>query len=163
MGAIDEWAINSLSLAAELSSNIAIRANKKSGQTKDDVISTFTPNFIWLLWDFVLEMKEDGWSITENEYLENWLDFYNWSNNEKNKRVREALVKFFKRRECITVVWPVEDETDLVNLNNLSYDDLWPEFKKKAEILKFKVFEDCPTKEMNGKPINGKILAGLLE
>ena len=108
-------------------------------------------------------MKEDGWNITENEYLENWLDFYNRSNNEKNKRVWEALVKFFKWWECITIVWPVEDETDLVNLNNLTYDDLWPEFQKKADILKFKVFEDCPLKEMNGKPINGKILAGLLE
>ena len=31
MGAIDERAINSLSLAAELSSNIAIWANKKTG------------------------------------------------------------------------------------------------------------------------------------
>lgn len=63
----------------------------------------------------------------------------------------------------MTVVWPVEDETDLVNLNNLSYNDLRPEFKWKAEVLKFKIFEDCPVKEMNGKALNGKILAGLLE
>lgn len=119
MGAIDEWAINSLSLAAELSSNIAIRANKKLGQTKEDLLSNFTPNFLWLLWDFVLEMKEDGWNITENEYLENRLDFYKKSNNEKNKWVWEALIKFFKRWECMTMVWPVEEETDLVNLNNL--------------------------------------------
>jgi hypothetical protein len=76
MGAIDERAINSLSLAAELSSNIAIRANKKAGQTKEDVIAQFTPQFIWLLRDFVLEMKEDGRQITENEYLENRLDYY---------------------------------------------------------------------------------------
>lgn len=163
MGAIDERAINSLSLAAELSSNIAIWANKKLGQTKEDVLSNFTPNFLWLLRDFVLEMKEDGRNITENEYLENWLDFYNWSNNEKNKWVREALIKFFKRWECMTMVRPVEEETDLVNLNNLSYDDLWDEFKRKADILKYKIFEDCPLKEMNSKPINGKILASLLE
>lgn len=108
-------------------------------------------------------MKEDGWNITENEYLENWLDFYNWSNNEKNKWVWEALVKFFKWRDCMTMVRPVEEETDLVNLNNLKYDDLRQEFKQKADVLKFWIFEDCPLKEMNGKPINGKILAGLLE
>ena len=61
------------------------------------------------------------------------------------------------------MVWPVEEEPDLMNLNNLSYNDLWPEFKKKAEVLKCKVFDDCPMKEMNAKPLNGKILAGLLE
>ena len=60
MGAIDEKAINNLSLAADLSSNIAVKANRKSGQTKDDVIADFTPKFMWLLRDFVLELSEDG-------------------------------------------------------------------------------------------------------
>jgi hypothetical protein len=49
-----------------------------------------------------------------------------------------------------------------MNLNNLSYDELRPEFKKKAQILSTRIFEDCPQKEMNGKVLNGKILAGLL-
>jgi hypothetical protein len=85
MEVIDENAINSLSLAAELSNNIAVRANRKSGLTKEDVIASFTPNFLWLLRDFVLELEEDGRQITENEYLENRLDNYNRSNSDKNK------------------------------------------------------------------------------
>ena len=53
-----------------------MKANRKAGQTKDDVIASFTPQFMWILRDFVLEMVEDGRKITENEYLENRLDNY---------------------------------------------------------------------------------------
>ena len=54
-----------------------------------------TPKFLWLLRDFALELKENGRDITENEYLESRLSNFSRSTNERNKRVREALVKYF--------------------------------------------------------------------
>ena len=125
-GAIDENAINNLSLAAKLSKNIAVRAGK--GVSEDEIIANFTPKFLWLLRDFVLELKENGHMITENEYLESKLDNYT--------EVKTALIKFFRMRELITMVRPVDDEYRLANLNNITYDKLRPQFRQKAEILK---------------------------
>jgi len=152
-GAIDENAINNLSLAAKLSTNIAVRAGK--GVSEDEIISNFTPKFLWLLRDFVLEMKEDGHKITENEYLESKINNYT--------EVKTALVKFFKMRELMTMVRPSNDEYQLANLNKVEFEDLRPKFKKKAEALRHKVFEECPLKQMNNKRISGKVLSKLLE
>jgi len=152
-GAIDENAINNLSLAAKLSTNIAVRAGK--GVSEDEVISNFTPKFMWLLRDFVLEMKENGHSITENEYLESKINNYT--------EVKTALVKFFKMRELMTLVRPSNEEHQLANLNKVQFNDLRDEFKVKAHKLRHKVFEECPLKQMNNKRINGKVLAKLLE
>lgn len=132
MGAIDENAINNLSLAAKLSTNIAVRAN--TGVSEDEVIANFTPKFLWLLRDFVLEMKEDGHNITENEYLESKINNYT--------EVKAALVKFFRMRELMTLVRPSGDEYQLANLNKIDFEDLRPAFKKKAKALKHKVFEE---------------------
>ena len=54
-----------------------------------------TPKFLWLLRDFALELKENGRVITENEYLESRLSNFFFFINERNKRVREALLKYF--------------------------------------------------------------------
>ena len=151
-GAIDESAINNLSLAAKLSTNIAVRAG--NGISEEEVIANFTPKFLWLLRDFVLELKENGHKITENEYLESKL------NNSTD--VKSALIKFFKTRELMTMVRPVDDESKLANLNSLNYDKLRSQFRQKAEVLKNKVFNECPVKLMNNKRINGKVLAKLL-
>ena len=153
MGAIDENAINNLSLAAKLSTNIAVRAN--AGVSEDEVIANFTPKFLWLLRDFVLEMKEDGHKITENEYLESKIN--------NHTEVKAALVKFFRMRELMTMVRPSKDEYQLANLNKVNFKDLRKEFQKKANSLKHKVFEECPLKQMSNKRISGKILARLLQ
>lgn len=79
MEVINESSINSLSMAAELSNNIAVRT--RGNQDKDEIIASFTPNFIWLLRDSFLELKEDGEDISENQYLENRLDNYSKKNN----------------------------------------------------------------------------------
>lgn len=151
-GAIDENAINNLSLAAKLSTNIAVRAGK--GVSEDELIANFTPKFLWILRDFVLELKEDGHNITENEYLESKINNYT--------DVKTALVKFFKMRELITMIRPSNDEKQLANLNKVAFENLRPQFKQKAEVLRKKVFEECPLKQMNNKRISGRVLGKLL-
>jgi hypothetical protein len=73
MQTIDENAISCLSLAAELSNFIKMKSDAEMGSV--------TPNFLWLLRDFALELKEDGRDITENEYLENRLSNFSRSSN----------------------------------------------------------------------------------
>lgn len=87
MQTIDENSIQSLSLAAELSNFIKIKSGEDLG--------LMTPKFLWLLRDFALELKENGRDITENEYLENRLSNFARSNNQRNRKVRDALLKYF--------------------------------------------------------------------
>jgi len=106
MQTIDEQAISKLSLAAELSNFI----NLRSGPSSEKSIQVVTPKFLWLVRDFALELHQNGRDITENEYLESALSNFSKTTNERNKRVRDALLKHFQQRELLTLVRPVEDE-----------------------------------------------------
>jgi len=138
MQTIDENSIQSLSLAAELSNFIKIKSGEELG--------LMTPKFLWLLRDFALELKENGREITENEYLENRLSNFARSNNQRNRKVRDALLKYFPQRELITLIRPVEEEELLVKLDKLPFDQLRTEFRRKSLILHNKVFNETPPK-----------------
>jgi hypothetical protein len=81
-------------MAAELSNFIKFRA-KDNNITNSINGGLMIPKFIWLLRDFALELKENGFEITENEYLENRLSNFSKSTNQRNKRVRDAFVNYF--------------------------------------------------------------------
>ena len=81
----------------------------------------FTPKFIWILRDFVLELEDKNKrKISPKEYLENALHddvriyFIIKSayvrTNENNKKIRKSLLQFFKDRDCFTMIRPVSDE-----------------------------------------------------
>lgn len=122
-----------------------------------------TPKFLWLLRDFALELKENGREITENEYLENRLSNFARSNNQRNRKVRDALLKYFPQRELITLIRPVEEEELLVKLDKMPFDQLRTEFRRKSHILHNKVFNETPPKQYQGKSLTGPILASLIE
>jgi Guanylate-binding protein, N-terminal domain len=101
MQTLDETALSELSLAAELSQFL----NKSEGSNNKIVNK---PAFLWLVRDFVLELRDaQGREITENEYLETRLMGYTKGKNEKNTKVREAIMKSFASRELITMIRPV--------------------------------------------------------
>lgn len=53
-----------------------------------------------------------------------------------SKKVRDALLQFFKHRECCTMVRPVTLEDDLRRLDSLSLDKLRPQFLKELGSLR---------------------------
>ena len=75
MQTIDENAISELSLATELANFI------NNTKESEKIGSRSNPRFLWVLRDFVLEMKENGRDITENEYLESRLSNFAKSNS----------------------------------------------------------------------------------
>jgi hypothetical protein len=78
MQTIDENAISSLSLAAELSNYIKLRSSGTDVHHQSELMA---PKFLWLLRDFALELHENGRDISENEYLENRLTNFSRSSN----------------------------------------------------------------------------------
>jgi len=40
----------------------------------------------------------------------------------KKNAIRKSICNYFPTRECITMIRPVDDEEELVNLENMEYD-----------------------------------------
>ena len=80
------------------------------------------PKFLWVIRDFTLELAdEQGKPISESQYLQNCLFDQNQSVkiNENVKKIRRALTKYYKNRDCITLVRPANQEQNLHDLNTL--------------------------------------------
>jgi len=119
-----------------------------------------------LLKDFTLELiDEEGRKITANDYLEDSLNPSKVVEREGTSaiRIREAIVKLFRQRECMVFVRPVESESQLQNLNSLKLKNMRPEFVTQFKALKQKLFTECSLKIVRNKPVNGRMLATLLD
>jgi hypothetical protein len=77
--------------------------------------------------------------------------------------MRATLKSLFKRRDCVTLVRPVEDERALQTLPELSYAELRPQFRTEMEALRAKVLGLAGPKQVHGVNINGAGLVRLAE
>jgi len=131
-------------------------ASAINDQQEDAIIETF-PFFLWVIRDFCLELKDaHGNPITSRTYFENALKNAGpgGPNDGKNK-VRTLLKHFFRSRECVTMVRPVEKETDLQSLDLLDESCLRPEF-----ILQMKKTRKLVLMKATPKKIRGAVLDG---
>jgi hypothetical protein len=86
---------------------------------------------MWVLRDFALQLIDaEGNKITSKQYLENSLREQKGASDaiENKNRIRRLIKHFFKDRDCMTLVRPVEDERQLQNLSSLPSAALRPEF-----------------------------------
>lgn len=106
----------------------------------DDV----SPRFMWLLRDFVLEMRDaQNRPIDSNTYMENSLcdeTSYKKASSE-NRQIRESLLSFFKQRHCMPLIRPVQEEQDLVQLDSLPSHRLKPQFLEQVKQLRQKIMQ----------------------
>jgi hypothetical protein len=75
--------------------------------------------------------------------------------------VRKLLKHFFSDRDCATLVRPTENESDLQNLIHLSEDKIRKEFVDQVAVLRTKIRKKLKPKVVNGKRVNGPMLADL--
>ena len=188
-GAIDENAINQLSVVINITKHISIKSAKPTklmeqtslvdverlisngsqeiqSQSEDlQEYSRYFPEFFWVLRDFALQMVDEyGDEMTSSEYLESALqsnDNGNQYSLEKNK-IRELIKTFFRTRKCFPLVRPVIDESDLGRLNTLKLESLRAEFVEGALHLKNSLVQSAKIKRINERVINGEILASML-
>lgn len=151
VGTIDENALNSLSLAINL-----------SAQLED--LGEYFPSFLWVLRDFSLKLEdEQGNDISTKMYLDLALKEQKGSsdNIESKNRIRRMIKHFFKERDLSVLVRPMEEEKDLQALPNMKNDALRDQFVSGIETLKKKVFKKVNAKKLNDQFINGSMLADL--
>jgi hypothetical protein len=177
VGSIDEEAIAQLAFVAQLSRHIETQQIRREGEDSDaeeegrggegDAIrDQFFPTLLWTIRDFslALEDPEDGSPITAREYLETALaprPGYASDVLARN-RTRRALTTFFKRRECVTLVRPMDEEAALTRLDSTPWASLRPAFRSGMTDLRARVLGELALpKTANGVPVTGRVLAGL--
>ena len=165
VGAIDEEALQNLSLVVNLTKHIHIKSRQRE-ETDSEEYAAYFPSFLWVVRDFALKLVDsDGEALTPKEYLEKALQGqkgFSDSVEDKN-RIRRLLKEFFKDRDCCTLVRPVANESDLQNLEEKESVDLRPEFVEQMLSLRKKVLGGIKPKALNGKLLNGEMLATLIE
>ncbi|CAG9316966.1 unnamed protein product [Blepharisma stoltei] len=165
VGAIDESALQNLSLVVNLTKHIHIKT-RQSDETDSEEYAAYMPSFVWVLRDFALQLVDsEGESLTPKEYLEKALQpqkGFSDSIEDKN-RIRRLLKEFFKDRDCFTLIRPTTKEDDLQNLEEKPLESLRPEFQEQVIQLRKRVIGRIRPKTVNNKCLNGEMLANLVK
>lgn len=163
IGAIDEVSINTLSLITYLIKTVSLEEGKKL--VSEYQLSQFAPKLLWILRDFILEIKDpQGRPISANQYLESSLVDVNPSMKSGNKdsqksiQTRQSLINFFKNRDCMTMVRPIDDENNLRNIQHLSDNQIKPDFLNALNSIRNKIYKNCNQKVINGIGLNANMM-----
>lgn len=108
VGAIDEKSIGELNVVTQLSKNIILEEYSDLKNNEENLYR-YMPKFLWVIRDFTLELADrNGRKLKPAEYLEDVLFEQNNAikADESTKKIRRALTKFYKDRDCVTLVRP---------------------------------------------------------
>ena len=168
--AINNAAIDQLSLVAQLTQRIRVNAAADGGDAGGESLAGFFPNFTWLLRDFQLELTSaDGHEMSSDEYLEECLRPQPGKSaavKEQNE-TRQAIRQLFTERSCIALPHPTLGTplppTAVKDLPPLA--QLAEPFQHGVRALKRRIFECARAKTMgtNGPALNGPMLLQLAE
>lgn len=164
LGTIDENALQTLSLIINLAKDIKSKSVSPGSLGEDQASPENFPSFLWVLRDFSLRMVDErGDKITPKMYLENALANQKGCSEatDKKNRIRRLLRHFFKERDCITMVRPVEIERELQKLNTLQKKYLRKEFVQQMDQARTKIFKKAKDKKLNCKSITGEMFLHL--
>jgi len=160
MGAIDEQAIDDLHLVLNLAKHIHVKSRKGCDTEKASELSQYFPNFLWVLRDFHLRLVDErGAAMTEREYLESALRPI--PGQEEKNRLREVIKDLFRERDCVTIVRPVAEESDLRNIQRLPYESLRPQFRTQVEGFVKKAYTNMKPKKIEGAIVSGAMFVSL--
>lgn len=165
LGSIDENALQNLNLVVSITKNIHLKS-KGNDDVDAEEYSQYFPSFLWVVRDFALQLvDEDGEPITSKEYLDNALmPQKGFSEQVENKnRIRRMIASFFKEKDCCTLIRPLMDESRLQTLEQMELDQLRPDFVEQVLMLRKKLMTKARVKSLNGKPLSGSMLVGLLQ
>lgn len=163
MGGIDEAALDRLSLVTQMTKHIRVRAS--GGRTSASELGQFSPIFVWLLRDFYLDLSEDNRKITPRDYLELALRPVQGSGKDiaSKNEIRDSIRALFPERECFTLVRPLNNESDLQRLDQISLNKLRPEFRSGLDALMKFVFEKTRAKQVGATMMTGPVLVGITQ
>lgn len=152
VGSIDENALNTLALVINLAKDVKVRMGDQSEEDTALLKASF-PSLLWVVRDFSLKMVDaNNQEMTAKEYLEMALTEQRGNSDaiEKKNKIRRMTNHFFADKDCVTMVRPVEMESDLQRLDKLEDRYLRPEFKREVENTRNKILRRAKPKILNG-------------
>ncbi|KAG9465938.1 hypothetical protein GDO78_017496, partial [Eleutherodactylus coqui] len=164
---LDEDAIEKIHYVGEMAELIKVRS-KDNGDDEAEFDRHF-PIFIWAVRDVTLKLEFNGKSITEDEYLENALMLQKAKTGQKGSakverrnKCRECIRMYFKERKCFMFDLPTANKNVLQNMDEVSDDQLNPEFMAQTNTFCDYVYKNAGIKYMDDvHQVNGKSLAHL--
>jgi len=161
-GTIDGNAVSKLSLVVNLTKHIHVRSQAGRGGSGTEV-NQFFPGLMGAVRGFSVKLEKEGRKISAREYLEDALKPEEGMSEavEQKNAVRMLIRNFFPERDCVTMVRPVSDEKQLMNLSSLPVDTLRPEFRAQIDALRKRILGTVRPKTLYGKALNGAMLASL--
>jgi hypothetical protein len=152
---IDDSALQSLSLVANLSKTLRIQCDRDS--TTEELSKIF-PTFCFLIRDFTLQIQNThGEAINANEYLESSIA----PNGSQHDAVKNVIRDCFPDRMCFTMVRPCQEEKDLENLNNLPESRCRAVFVDQMNEFRGLLRSRIKNKLYFGNPVSGKMLLAM--
>ena len=165
VGNIDENALQTLGMVVNMAKNIQLESSGSEELDEDTIAETF-PLFLWVVRDFSLQLvDENNFKISSGLYFEKALEKVKGhsSKTEGKNKVRRLIKHFFKKRECITMIRPVENETDLQKLEELPDYKLRKDFLQQIQKTRGIIFQRVTAKRINGNFVDGPRLIALAE
>ncbi|XP_060480560.1 guanylate-binding protein 7-like isoform X2 [Panthera onca] len=167
MGTINSQALEQLHYMTELTQLVRAKSSSDYTGVEDSAkFVSFFPDFIWALRDFTLEMKINGYSVTEDEYLEDALKLLPGTNPkiQNSNMSRECIRQFFPKRKCFIFDRPTNDKNLLAHIENVPEDQLDSSFREQSNKFRTYVFTHTKTKTLReGIIVTGNRLETLLK
>ncbi|XP_040589366.1 guanylate-binding protein 6-like [Mesocricetus auratus] len=166
MSTINHQALEQLHYVTELTELIRAKSSPSPDGIKNSTeFVSFFPDFVWTVRDFMLELKLDGHSITEDQYLENALKL-NTGNNPRiqaSNLSRECIRHFFPKRKCFVFDRPTSDKGLLQKIETVSEDQMDPKFLEQTRAFVSYIFTYAKIKTLReGIKVTGNRLGTLV-
>lgn len=156
VGAIDETAMQTLSLMTRVTSNV--RMSRDDGDNSDiSSLREAMPDFYWILRDFGLRLtNRQGEKITPDEYLEEALQ----TSDPQKDQVRSSIRNAFSKRALITLARPSNDDQAAQHLEDRLFS-VSQRFTSGVDSLRDRLANHTRSFTAKGKPITGRMYAAL--
>uniref|UniRef100_A0A8C6HL49 GB1/RHD3-type G domain-containing protein n=1 Tax=Mus spicilegus TaxID=10103 RepID=A0A8C6HL49_MUSSI len=160
MNTINHQALEQLHYVTELTELIRAKSSPNPHGIKNSTeFVSFFPDFVWTVWDFMLELKLNGEDITSDDYLENALKLI----PDNSCSFVECIRRFFPNRKCFVFEWPTHDIELIKQLETISEDQLDPKFKESAMAFASYIFTYAKIKTLReGIKVTGNGLGTLV-
>uniref|UniRef100_A0A8C6IIH2 Guanylate binding protein 6 n=1 Tax=Mus spicilegus TaxID=10103 RepID=A0A8C6IIH2_MUSSI len=163
---INHQALEQLHYVTELTELIRAKSSPNPAGIKNSTeFVSFFPDFVWIVRDFMLELKLNGEDITSDDYLENALKLIpgDKPRMQASNSCRECIRLFFPNRKCFVFDRPTHDKELLQKLDSITEDQLDPKFQEVTKAFVSYIFTYAKIKTLKeGIKVTGNRLGILV-
>ena len=162
IGPISEDTIDQLAVASTIVKAMYGKAVHSDSLSSDSGAAS-APPFLWVLRDFNLKLvNEFNQVVSPRDYMENCLKAVGPNGSPEKNGIRESIKQLFEDRDCLTMVRPLESESELRQINKVPFENLRAPFKQQIEGFVEKVYTSLQPKKIGSVVLTGSSFCQLV-